>query len=85
MDLTPRHERISNFLSECLEVKKSKYDLEPVIVRKRAELHRINGQIGKLKSQMLDLTRRLNAKELVADALNIELATLYQEWNSSTE
>jgi uncharacterized protein involved in exopolysaccharide biosynthesis len=83
--VTPSRKRVCDFLSECAEVKKRKRDLEPVLVKKRAELCRATDQIAKLKQQIMDLTRRLQAKEVVADGLNAELATLITEWNSSTD
>ena len=83
--ITPSRKRVCDFLSLCVEVKKRKHDLEPVVVKKRAELCRTTDQIAKLKHQIMDLTRRLQAKEVVADAINTELAALYTEWNSSTD
>jgi hypothetical protein len=54
-------------------------------VKKRAELWRTTDQIAKLKQQIMDNTSKLQAKEVIVDGLNAELATLYTESNSSTD
>jgi hypothetical protein len=84
-DMAPSRKRVCEFLSECLEVKKHKHDLEPVMLKKKAEIRRINDQIAKLKEQIIIRTRKLQAKEVVAGSLNNELESLIMEWNSSVE
>jgi chromosome segregation ATPase len=83
--VAPSRKRLYEFLSECAEVKKQKRDVEPALVKKRAEFWRTTDQIAKLKQQIMEKTRRLKAKEVIADGLNAELATLITEWNSSTD
>jgi cell division septum initiation protein DivIVA len=72
--------RLADFLSECIESKKRKRDLEPLIVRKRRECIRLSEQIVKQKAQIKQLAQQLSAKEMLLDKVNGELEELSREW-----
>jgi hypothetical protein len=83
--VAPSRKRVYEFLAECAVVKKQKRDVEPALVKKRAEFWHKTDEIARLKQQIMEKTRKLQAKEVIADGLNAEIATLITEWNSSTD
>ena len=70
----PSRKRVSQFLSECVVLKKHKGDLEGGLVKKWKEKWRL----GKQKKIHV-LTQQLSAKELELDVLTQEIETLTRE------
>lgn len=77
--------RLAEFFSECIESKKRRRDLEPLMVRKRSECVRLSEQAAKLKQQIKKLSQQLSAKEMQRDKVNGELEELNREWSEGVE
>ena len=75
----PSRKRVSQFLSECVVLKKRKVDLEGELVKKRKEQWRLSKQVGDLQKKIHVLTQQLSAMELELDGLTQEFETLTRE------
>ena len=74
-----------DFMTECLETKKRKADLEGPLTRKMAETRRVAEQACKMKEQFKVLKQKLDAKMSQLALLQVEEGQLCQEWSNAED
>ena len=57
----PSRKHVSQFLAECLESKKRKFDLEGVLVKRRNKQLKLRKQVSDLQEKIRVLTQKLSA------------------------